>query len=111
MAITGLPKPRPRVLEKREAKRQREQDWQAVRKAVLQRDGWRCRVSGHGAHEGRLEVHHLKNRSQGREDSTRNCMVLCALHHELVRLHHIHIRCHTAKGADGPCQFEERSYL
>ena len=30
--------------------------WRRVRAAVLRRDGFRCRVCGHG---GRLEVHHV----------------------------------------------------
>ena len=73
-----LPKPRSRAAEKKHADREKDTHWQKVRKAVLVRDNYRCRFCGS---PNKAEVHHLKPRSLGREDSTRNCLVLCAEHH------------------------------
>ena len=39
------------------------EQWQAIRDVVLARAGWRCQACGRG---GRLDVHHVVKRSQGR---------------------------------------------
>ena len=36
--------------------------WEAVRRRVLQRDGWKCRTCGR---RGRLEVDHIKPQERG----------------------------------------------
>ena len=39
--------------------------WKRVRRAVLERDGWRCVKCGHG---GRLEVHHIQPMARSTAD-------------------------------------------
>lgn len=73
-----LAKPVSRAAEKKEQGRQTNSKWLAVRKVVLERDRYRCRCCGT---PDRAEVHHLKPRSLGREDTTANLVVLCAVHH------------------------------
>ncbi len=104
--MTAYPKPRPAILERKDRKRDRETAWQRVRKAVLARDHWTCRLTGCGAHLGPVEVHHVKARSLGREDSTKNCMVTCRLHHGLMQTHVITVEPTTARGCDGPLRFD-----
>jgi len=56
-------------------------EWQAVRHAVLERDGWQCQ---HCGDRRRLEVHHVKRVQDHPELAFEpgNCLTLCA-------------RCHT----------------
>jgi 5-methylcytosine-specific restriction enzyme A len=51
-------------------------EWQAVRHAVLERDGWRCR---HCGRRGRLEVHHTKRVADFPEHAFNPhlCLTLC----------------------------------
>lgn len=74
-----LPKPVSRAAEKKAANRERDDAWQRIRRAVLVRDSYRCRFCGT---PDSVEVHHLKPRSLGREDSMENCIVLCKIHHQ-----------------------------
>lgn len=46
-----------------------------MHRQVLERDGWRCQTCG-SMH--RLQVHHLKFRSQSGDDSEENLITLCA---------------------------------
>lgn len=78
LAPGALQKPRSRAAEKKQADREAEKAWQSVRREVLARDRHMCRFCGS---RDRVEVHHLKPRSLGREDSTRNAIALCAIHH------------------------------
>lgn len=64
--------------ERKKDKRAEEKAWQDVRLKVLQRDRWKCR---HCKSAERIEVHHLRPRSLGREDSTKNCLSLCGVCH------------------------------
>lgn len=73
-----FPKPLSRAAVKKAENRDTEREWQKVRRLVLVRDGWKCRRCKSG---DRIEVHHMTPRSLGREDSTRNCLVLCAVCH------------------------------
>lgn len=60
--------------ERRKRRGQIERGYQAVRAVVLERDGGVCRICG-GSFG--IQVHHIKFRSAGREDSTANCIVIC----------------------------------
>ncbi len=55
--------------------------WQRVRKAVLLRDGRRCRVCGS---RDQVEVHHIRFRSVGGAHSTANCACLCQSDHSAI---------------------------
>ena len=57
----------------------------AVRKHVLERDGWRCQDCGAVRD---LQVHHMKPRSQLGGDMTQNLITLCAYCHRKR-----HVRC------------------
>jgi 5-methylcytosine-specific restriction endonuclease McrA len=62
------------------------EEYTLLRKAVLQRDAWRCQECGS---MGQLEVHHLIKRSQLGNDSMDNLITLCA---------HCHRDCHNKLG-------------
>lgn len=53
-----------------------------IRGAVRKRDNYRCRYCGSGS--ARLEVHHVKYRSEGGKDEVDNLMLLCSDHHRLM---------------------------
>ena len=72
------PKPQTQPSVKREKAREKERDWQRVRQCVLVRDGYRCRVCK--TREG-VDVHHIRFRSVGGEDSTANCAAICRICH------------------------------
>lgn len=76
--MPAIPKPQSRAAQKKTTDREKERRWQQVRREVLERDEFRCRFC---KVRGDADVHHLKPRSLGREDSTRNCLVLCRIHH------------------------------
>ena len=49
--------------------------WERTRRAVLERDGWRCTECG-GA--GKLEVHHIKKLESGGDPyDPDNCLTFC----------------------------------
>jgi 5-methylcytosine-specific restriction endonuclease McrA len=90
-----LQKPVSRAAEKQQRDRDTEREWQKVRKAVLARDLYRCRCCGSA---DKVEVHHLKPRSLGREDSTANTLVLCAVHHAERHAYRLFIDGRDANG-------------
>lgn len=98
--MIGFPKPRPRVLEKLDAQRELSALERAVRKAVQQRDGKRCRCCGR--RDG-LHLHHLTFRSQGGKWSTENLVTLCAICHALLHARQLWI---LGKNADKLLVFE-----
>ncbi len=73
--------------------------WQKVRKAVLLRDGRRCRVC-HSRQD--VEVHHIRFRSVGGAHSTRNTCVLCGPCH--YQIHAYRLAIHG--DANGPLRIE-----
>jgi 5-methylcytosine-specific restriction endonuclease McrA len=85
----ACPKQPSRAAEKKVRRRAVEKEWQSVRSQVLRRDRWKCR---HCKSAERIEVHHLKPRSLGREDSTRNCLTLCAICHAERHAYRLFIR-------------------
>jgi 5-methylcytosine-specific restriction endonuclease McrA len=88
--MSGLlfPKPESRASDRRVRARNRERQWQAVRKAVLARDGNRCRACG--LKEG-TEVHHIRFRSLGGEDSPANCAAICDRCHSDIHAYRLNI--------------------
>jgi 5-methylcytosine-specific restriction endonuclease McrA len=55
----------------------------ALRRAVLRRDGGRCRVPG-CRHATFVDVHHLVPRSSGGRHSAENLVTLCSAHHRAI---------------------------
>jgi 5-methylcytosine-specific restriction endonuclease McrA len=55
--------------------------YRELHRQVLQRDGWRCQVCGSMQ---RLQVHHLKLRSQSGSDMEQNLITLCSECHSSV---------------------------
>jgi 5-methylcytosine-specific restriction protein A len=51
------------------------EDYSALRRRVLERDGWRCQLCGSFAD---LQVHHIRSRSRLGDDQLDNLIVLCA---------------------------------
>ena len=50
------------------------QRWYRIRRAVLDRDGWKCSECGR---RGRLEVHHVKAIADGGSNDLENLRSLC----------------------------------
>jgi 5-methylcytosine-specific restriction endonuclease McrA len=61
------------------------EDYQALWKLVLERDGWRCQWCGSLRN---LQVHHRRFRSRLGDDTAENLITLCARCH---RLEHVGI--------------------
>jgi hypothetical protein len=86
----GFPKPRPKLLEKRDAKREQERQQREVYAIVAQRDQYRCRCCGRsGKYDATvaadaLHRHHLIYRSKSGADTTSNLLTLCAICHSLI---------------------------
>jgi Domain of unknown function (DUF222)/HNH endonuclease len=67
----------------------------ALRRAVRERDGYRCRFPG--CESRRTDAHHIRYWSNGGETSLANLLSLCKTHHKTVHAHDIVI----AGGKDG----------
>jgi len=63
---------------KREITRLARKGYDALRKGILQRDGWRCQFCGARRN---LEVHHIEYRSYLGADTEVNLITLCACCH------------------------------
>jgi 5-methylcytosine-specific restriction endonuclease McrA len=92
-AYGALQKPKPKLLAKRKATREKTKDWIAVRRIVLARDKHRCRAcsQGHG-----LDVHHVIARSLGGGDVSENLIALCRHCHSSVHGHVLILRYRDA---------------
>lgn len=106
------PKPRPKVLDRREAQREAERNKREVYKQVDARDqGW-CRCCWKDANPRALSMlkrghrHHLKFRSKGGQDTTANLVLLCAECHAEVHAHTLVI---VGEDANGPLRFERQT--
>jgi hypothetical protein len=55
----------------------------ALRRRVMRRDGERCRVPG-CRHAVFTDVHHIRPRSEGRENAIENLVTLCSAHHRAI---------------------------
>jgi len=72
-------------IEKLRPIRLKSKQYDELRRAILQRDGWRCQFCGAMVN---LEVHHQKSRSHSGEDTEKNLITLC---------HHCHSIRHKTK--------------
>ncbi|MHB8412151.1 MAG: HNH endonuclease [Candidatus Acidiferrales bacterium] len=59
------------------------QDYDELRKQVLERDGWRCQNCGSSEN---LQVHHIQSRGRLGDDALENLITLCACCHRDVHL-------------------------
>jgi len=60
-------------------------EWKAIRRQVLRRDGYRCRVFGCEVRGARnLTVHHMIPRDEGGETYPENLITLCPKHHDEI---------------------------
>jgi 5-methylcytosine-specific restriction endonuclease McrA len=71
------PKPRPRLLDKRDKATEQARQLRQAREFVRKRDKGRCLVCGKPGHE----VHHVTMRSRGGKHDPRNLVLLCSTHH------------------------------
>ena len=55
--------------------------WERIRRAVLDRDGWRCTECGKA---GRLEVHHLVALRDGGNNDLANLAPVCIACHKAI---------------------------
>ncbi len=56
-------------------------EYAALQRKILQRDGWRCQLCGSMR---ALEIHHLQRRSQSGVDSEDNLVTLCSECHRAL---------------------------
>lgn len=109
MVMLPLPKPLPRILEKRDKAKETLRAWQALRKAVLKRDGHRCRLKALGGCFGsQLDVHHVVPRSLAPKAAVerKDLIALCRLHHMMLTSHRLELVMGDDK-ADGPVTARE----
>ncbi len=95
-----LPKPRPHVFTKRDAKRERTNNQRSVWMSVSIRDRHQCRCCGRN--DG-LHHHHLVYRSRGGVETTENVALICAFCHALIHTRQLWI---VGTNADRPLRFE-----
>jgi 5-methylcytosine-specific restriction endonuclease McrA len=79
--LNPVPKPKSVPADKREKQRAKLMAWRRVRAWVLVRDLRKCRVCKTA--EG-VDVHHIKFRSVGGEDTPENLAVLCRVCHQEI---------------------------
>ena len=86
------------------------EEYKAVCRAVLDRDGWRCRNCGM---RNNLHIHHIVFRSELGPDETWNLVCICQACHDLVHNYKMFITCAEGNfvgeggGADGEIDFHE----
>ena len=68
------------MVEKRRPTRLESKQYEELRRAILERDGWRCQSCGAMTN---LEVHHQQFRSHSGEDAEENLITLCHECHSL----------------------------
>jgi 5-methylcytosine-specific restriction endonuclease McrA len=69
------------VLKKRRVIRLEPDQYEQLRRTILQRDGWRCQFCGSMTN---LEVHHQQFRSHSGEDIEENLITICHVCHSLA---------------------------
>lgn len=98
-----LKKPRPRLLDKRKAKREREQHWQRIRAQAFARDGYLCRVCEKARP---FDGHHLLARSLGGKDELHNILSVCRKCHEDITGHVVICRWDNEQDRAGSLRIE-----
>lgn len=73
----------PKAAQQQEDAQRKARDWQIFRRRILQRDQYRCRACGE---RGLVDVHHLRPRSIGGKDTTKNCAALCRACHSYLHV-------------------------
>ena len=73
-------------------------EYKKLKLLVLKRDRWRCRACGN---RNDLNVHHIKYRSNGGDDTAANLITLCSKHHDLIHQNKLHVAQHEGKAVDG----------
>jgi 5-methylcytosine-specific restriction endonuclease McrA len=104
MSDLKFSKPRPRILEREDERKQKDRTAVQVRRDVRERDGHRCRcchtsvMPGSVTPRHRAEVHHLVKRSQSKalQLDMENQVLLCGLCHAAVEAHEIDVTGRTA---------------
>jgi hypothetical protein len=100
MLPNAQPRPRPRVLDKRDEQRELSALEARVRHAVQERDQYQCRCCGR---KEALHLHHLTYRSRGGKWETSNIVTLDAICHALLHARQLWI---LGKNADRRLTFE-----
>lgn len=90
-----LRKPVSRAAEKKQQDRDKDSHWRTVRNTVLVRDHYRCRSCGTPE---KVDVHHIRFRSTGGEDSANNCCALCRICHLEMHAYRMHVEGDDANG-------------
>jgi 5-methylcytosine-specific restriction endonuclease McrA len=98
-------RPTPHVVIQREQRAARAQEHKAVRTAVWQRDGGRCRACGRRARH----LHHIRYRSHGGQTTPANCLLLCHRCHQDVHARILRIVGTDANDREG-LQFEREAW-
>lgn len=87
------------------------EEYKALCRRVLDRDGWRCRNKACGMRNS-LHVHHVIYRSQGGVDESWNLITICNECHDLVHACKMYISVvgdnfvGVGGGADGEVRFD-----
>lgn len=89
-----LEKPRSRAAEKKQQDKADLKAWLALRKDVLLRDSYRCRCCGTPE---KVDVHHIRFRSAGGEDSMQNCAALCRICHLEIHAYRVYVQGDSAE--------------
>lgn len=78
----AFPKGRPRVLDRIQARKDKEAQERLCRKQVLARDKGKCVIPG--CKEKSVHLHHIQYRSRGGKWRSENICSLCVKHHQLL---------------------------
>lgn len=84
--MLGHPKPQSRAAERKATKREAEKHRQMVYSLVRVRDKFRCRCCKSA---DLVEVHHVRFRSLGGEDSSANLALLCRVCHAEIHAYRL----------------------
>jgi len=80
-----------RLRQKQPRLKLRREEYEGLRRRVLERDGWRCQSCGSSME---LQIHHVKSRSKLGDDALYNLITLCASCHGMRhgKAHYVGLR-------------------